>query len=309
MTEFFTIFNANINYYYDCQICEAAVLKRDHHCIWVRNCVGVGNALYFETFITCVVISCAFMSHASAVWLLAHAPAVFGLAPLSTTRAFVDSALRLLLRLHSPFMTSSAAASAAGWTLSATATHASPGVLLYLVVGWIGWLIPSFFGSIFCLASIFALKAWINGYTALEQFYMQRGKGKLAKLSAAVGGGGGGAQISGGGSGDALSDPRVERCVEASAALAAMAGGGDALASLERGATTRDARVARRMANGAARTPLELQAALCRAVDAERYRGGGGVAAALLARVQNLLVMFKLKQSRSPPASRFRERL
>tara|TARA_B110000208_G_scaffold23841_1_gene30489 strand:- start:107 stop:2950 length:2844 start_codon:yes stop_codon:yes gene_type:complete len=291
--------------YHWCKICSAAVLKRDHHCPWVRNCVGDGNALYFEIFITGVVVSCALLSHASAVWLMAHAPAVLGLgeAPASATRVFVDSALRLLLQLQSPFATPSAAASAAGWTLGAEQLPASNWqMLLFAVIGWF-WLSSTVCGSAFCVASIFALKAWMNGYTAVEQFYMTRGKGKLAKLSAAVGG----ARSGSGRRGDMLSDASAERCVEASMTLAAMAGGRDALASLERGATTSEAREARRMANGAARTALEQQAALCRAVNAERYCGSGGVAAALLARAQNLLVMFKLKQRRAPPASRFRE--
>lgn len=38
------------------------VLKMDHHCPWINNCVGWGNHAHFVTFLTFATIGC---SHAS----------------------------------------------------------------------------------------------------------------------------------------------------------------------------------------------------------------------------------------------------
>jgi hypothetical protein len=33
-----------------CRTCQECVLRRDHHCIWIGNCVGIGNNQYFINF-------------------------------------------------------------------------------------------------------------------------------------------------------------------------------------------------------------------------------------------------------------------
>ena len=34
-----------------CTICNKCVLIQDHHCIWANNCIGLGNYIYFYSFL------------------------------------------------------------------------------------------------------------------------------------------------------------------------------------------------------------------------------------------------------------------
>lgn len=34
-----------------CKICEICVVRRDHHCTWLGNCVGFNNTRYFVNFL------------------------------------------------------------------------------------------------------------------------------------------------------------------------------------------------------------------------------------------------------------------
>ncbi|QLQ82407.1 hypothetical protein HG537_0H01690 [Torulaspora globosa] len=43
-----------------CNICQACILVADHHCIWVNNCIGKGNYVYFFAFLIANVTSLSY---------------------------------------------------------------------------------------------------------------------------------------------------------------------------------------------------------------------------------------------------------
>ncbi|CAN6471736.1 unnamed protein product [Victoria cruziana] len=41
-----------------CRVCKRCVLRMDHHCVWINNCVGHGNYKAFFVFVLYAVIAC-----------------------------------------------------------------------------------------------------------------------------------------------------------------------------------------------------------------------------------------------------------
>lgn len=43
-----------------CRVCKRCVLRMDHHCIWINNCVGHNNYKAFFLFVLYVVLACSY---------------------------------------------------------------------------------------------------------------------------------------------------------------------------------------------------------------------------------------------------------
>ena len=54
-----------------CSVCQMCVSKYDHHCIWIRQCVGEKNYKWFVSFLGLHSIFCLYLSHIGVRSLLA----------------------------------------------------------------------------------------------------------------------------------------------------------------------------------------------------------------------------------------------
>lgn len=57
-----------------CKVCDQCVLAVDHHCVWINNCVGLGNYLYFYLFLVLnsLSMSYAFVRCMYIIWQEPH---------------------------------------------------------------------------------------------------------------------------------------------------------------------------------------------------------------------------------------------
>ncbi|GAB4833831.1 Probable protein S-acyltransferase 16 [Ancistrocladus abbreviatus] len=53
-----------------CRVCRRCVLRMDHHCIWINNCVGHANYKVFFVFVLDAVIACIYSLVISGVLLI-----------------------------------------------------------------------------------------------------------------------------------------------------------------------------------------------------------------------------------------------
>lgn len=58
-----------------CPICDCCVLKMDHHCPWINNCVGQLNQRYFLNFLLWLAIACSVVASTGG-WMMSYGESV-----------------------------------------------------------------------------------------------------------------------------------------------------------------------------------------------------------------------------------------
>ncbi|CAN3355690.1 palmitoyltransferase Erf2p [Diutina catenulata] len=93
-----------------CHTCDVCVIKHDHHCIFLNNCVGHRNYRYFLYFLAAAVAASAFLVATSFVRLSRHRPWAQAIrqhpmALVLAVYALIGSVYPLLLLLFHVFLT------------------------------------------------------------------------------------------------------------------------------------------------------------------------------------------------------------
>merc|ERR1712039_81109 len=52
-----------------CRDCDCCVLREDHHCPFLNNCIGQRNYAYFYGFVTALIVAGAFVVVGTIVWM------------------------------------------------------------------------------------------------------------------------------------------------------------------------------------------------------------------------------------------------
>ena len=52
------------------QVCNLCVYQFDHHCVWVKNCIGAWNTWYFLSYLLTLTVSATTMAVVSTMFLV-----------------------------------------------------------------------------------------------------------------------------------------------------------------------------------------------------------------------------------------------